>query len=223
VPALLCLADAREAAPGATDAVRCAALAALAALMCAFPPARDALLHADGLPLLAAALQLAEDGASMRHAAAALRHAAPQDRDRADALRVSGALDALCSVVWQCAAASSPAEQAVTEASAALSDACAGCAANAAAVRESEVIPCLVALLAPGRPPASAAAAARLLAALAQHGGETERAEVRAAGGVPALQALLQRTSGDDAAHADVRADALAALQALQTPTAGDR
>jgi hypothetical protein len=77
VPALLLLVGADEPAPGATDAVRAAALSAIAALAhcsaSAPAPFSSALVDAGGLHRLAAAMRVSGDGDLLRDASLALR------------------------------------------------------------------------------------------------------------------------------------------------------
>jgi hypothetical protein len=191
VPALLLLVDADEPAPDATDAVRAAALSAIAALAhcsaSAPAPFSSALVDAGGLHRLVAAMRVSGDGDLLRDASLALRCVALGGAHH-DALRDSGALAQLVSVVWRCASKASPAERAIGAAAEALCAACTNCAANMAELLSDEdFVPLLSALLVPERPKCSIAAAALLMRVVASHGGEAGRKAVRASGGVEAL------------------------------------
>jgi hypothetical protein len=205
VPALLLLVDADEPAPDATDAVRAAALSAIAALAhcsaSAPAPFSSALVDAGGLHRLVAAMRVSGDGDLLRDASLALRCVALGGAHH-DALRDSGALAQLVSVVWRCASKASPAERAIGAAAEALCAACTNCAANMAELLSDEdFVPLLSALLVPERPKCSIAAAALLMRVVASHGGEAGRKAVRASGGVEALHGG-RSSSGGRAARA---------------------
>ena len=188
----------RFAEAGAAE-LRCAALDALARMLDILTAQRATVADAGGLPLLAAAVTRDDDAEVVYKAVRVLWSMSGMPADRMDAMRTSGALDALLSVVRRAAApaADEPsADNLVKAVLITLRNSCIDCVANATAICDSGALPSLVALLQPATAEAVLKQAARLLRFVCVYGDSATTAAVKEAGAAAALQALLPPATG---------------------------
>lgn len=217
VPALLRLGNMTETAAGTTAEVRAAALGALAALTDVKVDARDAVVSAGGLPVLAAAVTHEGDDRVVNGAAHVLWYTSRNATRHADPFRISGALDASMRVFRRATARrDGGASPLMVAALNALNNSCAGCAANVTAICNGGVLPCTVALLQPAMPAEVLNPVARLLRFACFFGNDATIAAVRDAGAAAALRALLPPAPG----WAAVLEQVMPALMALDPGSA---